>query len=79
MSEITDEIKTVRRYSKDGGSWCIRCVHCREVIYVEDGDDDGTPRGEQYRCRCGGWNEVGVNAAFVRELPKAAEKGGERG
>ncbi|WP_321967024.1 hypothetical protein [Burkholderia cepacia] len=67
MNEL-DEIKVAKRFCKDGSEWAIRCEHCREVIYVEDGDD-GTPRGEQYRHRaCGGWNEVSVDATLVKDL-----------
>lgn len=65
---MSDEIKTVRRFSKDGGDWCIKCAHCGQIIGVDDGDD-GTPRGEQYQHRaCGGWNEVSHGARFVKEL-----------
>jgi len=63
-----DEIKTIRRFSKDGGDWIIKCGHCKNIIGVEDGCDDGTPRGEQYTCRCGGWNYVDSDASFAREL-----------
>ncbi|WP_429499491.1 hypothetical protein ACQUFY_21720 [Robbsia andropogonis] len=63
----TDEILLVRRFAKDtDGSYVIKCRHCRNVIGVEDGEDDGTPRGEQYKCRCGGWNQVDFDAVQVR-------------
>jgi hypothetical protein len=64
----SDEIKTARRFSKDGGDWVIKCGHCKDIIGVDDGDD-GTPRGEQYQHRkCGGWTQVDYDANFVREL-----------
>ena len=62
------EFKVARRFSKDGGDWVIRCGHCKNIIGVDDGEEDGTPRGEQYKCRCGGWNEVHSDASYVREL-----------
>ena len=65
---MDNEIKTVRRYTKDGGDWAIKCGHCKQIIGVEDGETDGTPRGEQYKCRCGGWNDVATTATYVREL-----------
>lgn len=48
---MTDEILVTKRFSKDGGDWCIKCRHCKNITGVDDGDD-GTPRGEQYACRC---------------------------
>ncbi len=63
-----DEFHIAKRFSKDGGDWVIKCGHCKNIIGVEDGEDDGTPRGEQYKCRCGGWNEVDRDASFAREL-----------
>jgi hypothetical protein len=65
---MTDEILTTRRFSKDGGDWVIKCGHCKNTIGVDGGEDDGTPRGEQYQCRCGGWNEVEHSARFVVTL-----------
>lgn len=65
---MSDEIKTVRRFTKDGGDWAIKCAHCGQIIGVDDGDD-GTPRGEQYlHKQCGGWNYVSDTAAYVAEL-----------
>ncbi|WP_042298999.1 hypothetical protein [Paraburkholderia kururiensis] len=66
--DTKDEIKSVRMFSKDGGDWIIKCRHCQNIIGVDDGDTDGTPRGEQYKCRCGGWNSVSYSAAYVKEL-----------
>ncbi|MFX3575437.1 hypothetical protein [Ralstonia mannitolilytica] len=67
--QATDEIKTARRFTKDGGDWAIKCGHCGQIIGVDDGDLDGTPRGEQYQHRvCGGWTQVSSGAAFVKEL-----------
>lgn len=65
---MSDEIKPIRQFSKDGGDWCIKCGHCGNIIGVEEGEEDGTPRGEQYKCRCGGWNKVHHDASYVREL-----------
>ncbi|MDF0506528.1 hypothetical protein POK33_37885 [Burkholderia cenocepacia] len=63
-----DEIKPIRQFTKDGGDWAIKCGHCDRIIGVEDGEEDGTPRGEQYECRCGGWNSVDFDASYTREL-----------
>lgn len=68
MSSATDEIKTVRLVTKDGGDYCIRCGHCKQLIAI-GGDDLSEVRGEQYQHRrCGGWNEVSSDARFVKEL-----------
>ncbi|GER21303.1 hypothetical protein [Variovorax boronicumulans] len=68
-------IHTVRLVSKDGGDYCVRCPHCRNIIGIE-GDDMSEVRGEQYQHgSCGGWLEVSHDARFVKELPSAALKG----
>ena len=70
MNTTTDEIKIARRFSRDtDGEWIIKCGHCKRIMGVEAGDDDGTPRGEQYQDRqCNGWTEVSAEASFVKEL-----------
>lgn len=68
MQTATDEIKTVRRVTKDGGSYAVKCPHCGSVIGVE-GEDISEVRGEQYKhFSCGGWMRVDYDARFVREL-----------
>lgn len=72
-------ILDVHIVSKDGGSYCVRCPHCKVVIGI-DGEDMSEIRGEQFEHRwlsvwsneekgCKGWFEVARNARFVRELP----------
>jgi len=64
----SDEIKTVRCVSKDGGDYVVRCPHCCSIIGIE-GDDLSDIHGEQYRHRaCGGWLMVDYDARYVREL-----------
>lgn len=66
--QATDEIKSVRRVSKDAGDYVVRCPHCQSIIGIE-GDDLSEIRGEQYQHRmCGGWLMVEHDARFVREL-----------
>lgn len=67
---MTDEILTVKHVSRDGGSYCVRCPHCKEITYVE-GDDLQEIAGEQYKHNyaCGGWFEVDFDARFVHTLP----------
>ena len=68
MAAATDEIKTVRRVSKDGGDYCVKCPHCESVIGIE-GNDLSEIQGEQYQHRrCGGWLQVDHDARFVSEL-----------
>ena len=65
-------ILDVRRVSRDGGSYCVKCPHCKEVIYIE-GEDLTEMRGEQYQHKsviCGGWLEVAHNAVFVSALQR---------
>lgn len=68
---MTDEILPVKRFARDtDGSWVVKCPHCKATLGVEDGEEDGTPRGEQYQHTsafgCNGWFEVTDNAAYVR-------------
>lgn len=82
----TDEIRDVRLVSKDGGSYCVRCPHCGDIIGI-DGEDMSEVRGEQYQHRvnrtagCGGWMQIDWDARYVRELPPAkattSKEGGE--
>jgi hypothetical protein len=68
MHTAPNEIKTVRRVTKDGGDYCVKCPHCKQLIGIA-GDDMSEIRGEQYQHRlCGGWLEVSTNAVFVKEL-----------
>lgn len=56
-------------------SICCRCPHCHNMIGIE-GDEFSDVRGEQYKCRCGGWLEVSSTAVAIKrdgELP--ANKG----
>jgi len=66
--QATDEIKTVRRVSKDGGDYVVKCPHCKRIMGIE-GDDLSEIRGEQYKDPvCGGWVGLSHTAYFVREL-----------
>ena len=68
MQTVTDEIKRVRRVSKDGGDYIVKCPHCRRIMGVE-GNDLSEILGEQYHDSiCGGWLEIDHGATFVREL-----------
>lgn len=68
MRTATDEIKTVRRVSKDWGDYIVKCPHCGQIIGIE-GEDISDVRGEQYKhFTCGGWLQVDHGARFVREL-----------
>jgi hypothetical protein len=81
MTARLDEILTVRRFSKDGGSYCVKCPHCGEVVGIA-GDDSSEVKGEQFQHKrreyhgpsgprhvgCDGWFEVSRNAAFTKEL-----------
>ncbi|MCX7208157.1 MAG: hypothetical protein NT086_19675 [Proteobacteria bacterium] len=70
----TDEIIDINLVSKDGGDYCVRCPHCKQIIGIE-GDDLSEIRGEQYQHRkCGGWMQIGWNARFVKELPAISSK-----
>lgn len=70
----SDEILFVRQVGRDTDrSYIVRCPHCSQVIGIE-GDDLDEIRGELYQHkRCGGWLEVSNAAAFVHELPEAAQ------
>jgi len=77
----TDEIKTVRAVSKDGGDYCVKCPHCGEVIGIE-GDDLSQIRGGQFQHKrkewqgargmrssgCDGWLQVSQRAVFFPVL-----------
>jgi hypothetical protein len=79
--DTTGYILTVKRVSKDGGDYVVKCPHCGEIIGVQ-GDDLSEVRGEQYQHKkreyqgprgmktvgCDGWLEVSHNAVFVKEL-----------
>jgi hypothetical protein len=69
MTTTSDLILTVSTVTKDGGSYCVKCPHCKRLIGIE-GNDMSEVRGEQYQHRnnCGGWLQVSPNARFVREL-----------
>lgn len=68
MKTATDEISTVHRVNKDGGSYAVKCPHCGSIIGVE-GEDLRDVRGQQYiHFRCGGWMQVDYEARFVHEL-----------
>ncbi len=63
-----DEIRTVKRVTRDGDGYAVICPHCNRVIGIE-GDDLSEIRGEQYQHRsCGGWLEVSHDAVFVKQL-----------
>jgi len=69
----TNDILGVRLVSKDGGDYCVRCPHCKQVIGIE-GEDMSEIAGEQYQHQaCGGWLEVSANPRFVKELPPLKE------
>lgn len=65
--KATDEILTVTRIIKDGGDWCAKCPHCKQIV----GLPDGPVRGEQFQHRthsghgCGGWFDVSHDARAV--------------
>lgn len=77
----SDLILSVRRVTRDGGSYAVKCPHCREIIGI-DGDDLSEIRGDQYQHKrrsypaprglrysgCDGWFEIAQTAAFVKEL-----------
>lgn len=63
----TDEILNVRRVTRDGGTYAVRCPHCKDIIAIE-GDDLSEIQSEQYKCRCGGWLTVAHNAQYVSTL-----------
>lgn len=79
--QVNNEIKTVRRVSKDGGDYCVKCPHCGGVIGIE-GADLSEIQGEQYQHKrrewqdpcgmksfgCDGWLQVSSRAVFVAEL-----------
>ena len=71
-----DYIYNVDHIVRNGDmSICCRCPHCQDVIGIE-GDEFSDVRGEQYKCRCGGWLEVSSTAVAIKrdgELP--ANKG----
>ncbi len=72
-------ILDVHLVTRDGGSYCVRCPHCKVIMGIE-GEDMSEIRGEQYEHRwysawsktekgCKGWFEVSRDARFVKELP----------
>lgn len=65
----SDLILTVNVVTKDGGSYCVKCPHCKRFIGI-DGDDMSEVRGEQYQHlnKCGGWLQISPDARFVKEL-----------
>lgn len=68
MQTATDEIKIVKRVSRDGCEYIVTCPHCSSIIGVE-GDDLSEIQGEQYQHRrCGGWLEVARDARYVKTL-----------
>ena len=59
-----NEIKPVRRYMREGGSYLILCAHCKRTMYVE-----GPVKGEDYQDRlCGGWSGITFDAQEVVQL-----------
>ena len=74
-------ILNVTRVTKDGGSYGVKCPHCRLVIGI-DGDDLSEVRGEQFQHKrreypgpngpkssgCDGWMQISEDAVFVRDL-----------
>lgn len=74
-------ILPVRKVSKDGGDYVVKCPHCKDIIGI-GGDDLSEIRGEQFQHRkreypgpngpksngCDGWLEVSTDAVYVREL-----------
>lgn len=70
---MADEIITVHLVTKDGGDYCVRCPHCKQIIGIEGGDLSEV-RGEDYQhYRCGGWLSVSRDARFVKELPSPTD------
>lgn len=79
--DTTGYILPVKRVSKDGGDYCVKCPHCQEIIGIQ-GEDLSEIRGEQFQHKkreyqgryemkttgCDGWLEVAQTAKFVREL-----------
>ena len=81
MNATSEELRPVARVAKDGGSYCVKCPHCNELIGV-DGNDLSEIRGEQFQHRrrtwqgpngmrsngCDGWLQVSDYAVLVREI-----------
>lgn len=81
VEDTAGYILPVKRVSKDGGDYCVKCPHCGEIIGIQ-GDDMSEIRGEQFQHKkreypgprgmktsgCDGWLEVTQNAVFVKEL-----------
>ena len=79
--QLENAILPVKRVTKDGGDYAVKCPHCGDIIGVE-GDDLSEIRGEQFQHKkrhwqgpygpkssgCDGWLEVTHNAVFVSEL-----------
>lgn len=73
---MTDEyIYDVNHIARDNDMSIIcRCPHCQEIIGI-DGQELEDVRGEQYKCRCGGWLEVSSTARRVKAEHLPANKG----
>lgn len=73
QSVVENLILDVHLVTRDGGSYCVRCPHCKQILGI-DGDDLSEIRGEQYQHRaCGGWLEVSSGARYVKELPEPTQ------
>lgn len=72
---MTDYIFDVHQVARDTDMGIIcRCPHCQQVIGIE-GEEFSDVRGEQYKCRCGGWLEVSSSARRVKPDQLSPNKG----
>lgn len=72
---MTDYIFDVHQVARDTDMGIIcRCPHCQQVIGIE-GEEFSDVRGEQYKCRCGGWLEVSNSARRVKPDQLSPNKG----
>jgi len=72
---VTDYIYDVHQVARDSDMGIIcRCPHCQQVIGIE-GTEFSDVRGEQYKCRCGGWLEVSSSAQRVNPDHLSPNKG----
>lgn len=63
---MADYIYDVHQVARDTGMGIIcRCPHCQAIISIE-GEELSDVRGEQYKCRCGGWLEVSSTVSRVK-------------
>jgi len=66
--ENKDFTLDVHRVARDGSDWCVRCPHCKEVVYLPS----GSVLGEQFHHNtsngCGSWFQVSSDAKVLHGL-----------